>query len=224
MLRRKLLKLALNVKKSDIDRIFQIFHDNNPSPTTELEYTNNYTLLVAVVISAQTTDKAVNKATKDLFKVADTPRRMLELGEEKLKGYIKTIGLYNNKAKNVIALSEKLITEFGNVVPDNAEDLQKLPGVGRKSANVVLSCVFDKVTMPVDTHVFRLARRIGLSDGKNVNQVENDLMRVIPKKWLKNAHHWLVLHGRYVCKSIKPMCSVCPISKYCEFFKSNISS
>ena len=200
-----------------VNEIFEIFFSNNPSPTTELKYTNRYTLLIAVLLSARATDKIVNRATEQLFKVIDTPEDMLAFGIERLKENIKIIGLYPTKAKNIIALSHQLIDEFNGKVPDNLEDLQKLPGIGRKSANVVLNTIFHKPTIPVDTHVFRVARRLCLSNGNNVLQVERDLMKIIPEKYMQNAHHWLVLHGRYVCKSQKPHCSTCQISKFCSW-------
>jgi endonuclease-3 len=206
--------------RKSIDEIFQIFARNNPTPKTELHYINSYTLLVAVLLSARATDKIVNKATAELFKIADTPHKMLLLGEESLKTHIKIIGLYPTKAKNIISLSERLISEFGGKVPDKLEDLEKLPGIGRKSANVVLNTIFHQPTMPVDTHVFRVARRLELSDGDNVLKVERDLMKVIPQEYLQNAHHWLVLHGRYVCKAQRPLCHSCSISHLCKYFST----
>jgi endonuclease-3 len=207
------------MKKEYIEKIFEIFSANNPAPDTELEYNNNYTLLVAVVLSAQQTDKGVNKATKDLFKIYDSPEKILELGEEGLKQYIKTLGLYNSKAKNVIALSELLIKEHHSNVPDNMNDLIKLPGVGRKTANVVLSCAYGHSTIPVDTHMIRVTKRIGLSKETSPDKLEQDLLKKIPKQWLKDAHHWIVLHGRYVCKARKPLCEECKISQYCDYYK-----
>ena len=206
--------------RKSVDEIFQIFARNNPTPTTELHYINSYTLLVAVLLSARATDKIVNKATAELFKIANTPNKMLLLGEESLKNHIKIIGLYPTKAKNIISLSEQLISEFGGEVPGKLEDLEKLPGIGRKSANVVLNTIFHQPTIPVDTHVFRVARRLDLSDGDNVLKVEKDLMKIIPQEYLQNAHHWLVLHGRYVCKSQKPLCNSCPISHLCKYFSA----
>jgi endonuclease-3 len=206
--------------KKSVDEIFQIFTRNNPTPTTELHYINNYTLLVAVLLSARATDKIVNKATEELFKIANTPHKMLLLGEKDLKNHIKIIGLYPTKAKNIISLSERLISEFGGEVPDKLEDLEKLPGIGRKSANVVLNTIFHQPTIPVDTHVFRVARRLDLSDGNNVLKVEKDLMKIVPQEYLQNAHHWLVLHGRYVCKARKPLCNSCPISHLCKYFSA----
>lgn len=188
-----------------------------PDPQGELEYVNVYTLLVAVVLSAQATDAGVNKATRALFKAADTPQKMLALGEEKVRTMIKTIGLYRNKAKNVILLSRKLIDEFDGEVPEDRAALETLPGVGRKTANVVLNVYFNHPTMAVDTHVFRLANRIGLSSGKTPLAVEEDLLRVIPDAFGVPAHHWLILHGRYVCKARKPDCPECVIRDLCKF-------
>ncbi len=202
-----------------IEKIFQIFSDADPTPKTELDYTNNFTLTVAVILSAQATDISVNKATKNLFAQFNTPQKILSLGETNLKTYIKTIGLYNSKAKNIIALCQILIDKYNSIIPDNFEELIKLPGVGRKTANVILNCAFAKPTMPVDTHVFRVAHRIGLSIGRSPEKVEQDLLKKIPKKWLFHAHHWLILHGRYVCKARTPMCLECNISAYCSYYK-----
>lgn len=207
------------MNKPDINQIFTIFEENLPNPKTELLFKNNFTLLVAVILSAQATDVSVNKATKDLFLEYDTPEKFIELGEEGLKKYIKSIGLYNSKAKNIILACEKLVAEFNSQVPDNFNDLHSLPGVGRKTANVVLNCAFGKPTMAVDTHVFRVANRLGLSKGKNPDAVEKDLLKKIPVKWLADGHHWLILHGRYVCKARTPLCNECKISQYCEYYK-----
>lgn len=209
------------MQTSDIENIFKIFKKHNPYPKTELEYVNNYTLLVAVVLSAQSTDVGVNKATKSLFESYDTPEKMVDLGLDGLKAYIKTIGLFNTKAANIIKLSEDLIKEHNSIVPDNLEALVKMPGVGRKTANVVLNAAFDQATMPVDTHVHRVANRIGLSGATTPEQIEKDLLTSIPKKYLYDAHHWLVLHGRYICKARKPECERCPVSSYCRYFKTN---
>lgn len=209
------------MNKITIDKIFSIFAELNPNPQTELKFTNNYTLLVAVVLSAQSTDAGVNKATEKLFLVADTPEKMIALGEEVLKNYIKTIGLFNGKAKNIIALSKALIEKFHSQIPDNLEDLQSLPGVGRKTANVVMNCAFGASTMAVDTHVFRVSNRIGLVNEKDVLKTEIALLKTIPKKWLNHAHHWLILHGRYVCVARKPKCAICKIEKYCQFEAKN---
>ena len=198
-----------------IDEIFSRFSINNPSPRIELKYTSPYTLLVAVILSAQSTDKGVNRATPALFEVADTPEKMVKLGEENLKEHIKTIGLYNNKAKNIIMMSEMLISDYDSEVPDSLEEMIKLAGVGRKSANVMLNSIWDKPTMAVDTHVQRVSNRIGLCDTKNPLQTEMRLLEAIPKKWKLRAHHWLVLHGRYRCKARKPECHKCLIEDLC---------
>jgi len=202
---------------ADIAELFRRFAAENPNPKGELESVNAFTLLVAVVLSAQATDAGVNKATRALFKAADTPQKMAALGEERLKDYIKTIGLYRNKAKNVIALSQRLVDDYGGEVPDDRAALESLPGVGRKTANVVLNIAFGHPTLAVDTHVFRVAHRIGLSAGKNPLMVENDLTRLIPKTFAHHAHHWLILHGRYLCKARKPECWRCPIAEICRF-------
>jgi endonuclease-3 len=203
----------------EIEKIFQIFSAANPLPKTELEYTNNFTLAVAVILSAQATDISVNKATKKFFKQFNTPQKILSLGVDNLKTHIKTIGLYNSKAKNIIALCEILIDKYNSIIPDEFEELIKLPGIGRKTANVILNCAFAKPTMAVDTHVFRVAHRIGLSVGSSPEKVENDLLKKIPSKWLFYAHHWLILHGRYVCKARTPICVKCNISSYCSYYK-----
>lgn len=203
-----------------IEKIFSKFAERCPEPKTELEYCNHFTLLVAVILSAQSTDNAVNKATKELFKYYKTPEQFLQLGEENLKKHIKSIGLYNNKAKNIIKLSEILVKEYNSQVPNTMKELEALPGVGRKSANVVLSCAFGVATMPVDTHVFRVAKRIGLATGATPLKVESELLSVIPDRWLLLAHHWLVLHGRYICKSQTPKCSECFLNNYCQYFLS----
>lgn len=205
------------ISQDKIERIFQIFSSSTPKPKTELEYSNNFTLTIAVILSAQATDISVNKATKRLFEQFDTPQKMLLLGEANLKPYIKTIGLYNSKAKNIIALCEILIDKYNSIIPDDFEELIKLPGIGRKTANVILNCAFAKPTIAVDTHVFRVAHRIGLSIGSSPEKVEKDLLKKIPIKWLFHAHHWLILHGRYVCKARTPICSSCSISAYCSY-------
>ena len=202
-------------KPSEILQILQIFNEKDPNPRCELDYTNAYTLLVAVLLSAQSTDKGVNKATKELFKIADTPQKMLNLGIDKLKEYIKTIGLYNNKAKNILALSEDIIKYHNGEVPQNREDLEKLAGIGRKTANVVLNVWFNQPTIAVDTHVMRISKRLDLTDGKTPLDIEKDLNNILPDNFKKNANHWLVLFGRYICKAQKPDCSICPISTYC---------
>jgi len=210
------------VKKEKIDQIFTIWHKENPEPKTELNFSNNYTLLVAVVLSAQSTDVGVNKATKELFKVADTPQKMLKLGEAKLKKYISTIGLYNAKAANVIKLSQRLVDDFDSEVPHDFEALRSLPGVGQKTANVVLNCAFGEPTIAVDTHVFRVANRIGFVSESTPEKVEAALLKAIPKKWQTHAHHWMILHGRYICMARKPKCLECNIKNLCEFKDKNL--
>ena len=203
-------------KQSEILEIMQIFADADQAPKSELEYTNAYTLLVAIILSAQSTDKGVNKATKDLFKVADTPQKMLDLGIDGLKEYIKTIGLYNNKAKSIISMSQSLLEKFDGEVPSSQEELESLAGVGRKTANVLRNVWYNQPTMAVDTHVFRIAHRLDFSKGKTPLEVEKDLLKVLPDKYLMYANHWLVLLGRYICKAQKPDCEKCPIAKYCN--------
>lgn len=205
------------MKKEDIKEFFIRLRAGNPEPKSELEWTNHYTLLVAVVLSAQATDVGVNKATKALFQTVDTPEKMLALGLEGLKEHIKTIGLYNSKAKNVIALSQILVDEHGGHVPDTREALVKLPGVGRKTANVVLNVAFGQPTMAVDTHIFRVSNRTGLAPGKTPEKVEEKLLKVIPSEFALHAHHWLILHGRYICKARKPDCPNCPVHDLCGF-------
>ncbi len=200
-----------------IDQFFQILSALNPEPTTELKYTNAYTLLVAVVLSAQSTDVGVNKATDALFKLVNTPQDMVSLGEEGLKEYIKTIGLFNTKAKNVIKLSEMLVRDYEGQVPAERAALESLPGVGRKTANVVLNTVFKQPVIAVDTHIFRISNRIGLAKGKTPLEVEASLSKRIPQKWMLHAHHWLILHGRYICTAAKPKCGICPVYDLCEF-------
>ncbi|HZG30632.1 MAG TPA: endonuclease III [Ensifer sp.] len=202
--------------QDELREIFRRFSVQRPEPKGELEHVNPFTLVVAVALSAQATDAGVNKATRALFKVADTPQKMLDLGEEKVRDYIKTIGLYRNKAKNVIALSQKLIDDFGAEVPKTREELITLPGVGRKTANVVMSMAFGIPTMAVDTHVFRIANRLGLAPGKTPDEVEENLLKVIPDEYLFHAHHWLILHGRYTCKARKPECQACVIADICK--------
>jgi len=197
--------------------IFSRFRDQNPSPETELEYSSVFELLIAVVLSAQATDVSVNKATRKLFPVANTPTSILDLGIDGLKRYIKTIGLYNSKAENVLKTCNILVTKFSSEVPDNRADLESLPGVGRKTANVVLNTAFKQPVMAVDTHIFRVANRTKLAPGKTVLQVEENLIKKIPKEFLLNAHHWLILHGRYICVARKPKCGSCIIEDLCEF-------
>jgi len=203
--------------RQELHEIFRRFSVQRPEPKGELAHVNPFTLVVAVALSAQATDAGVNKATKALFAVADTPEKMLALGEEKVGEYIRTIGLWRNKAKNVIALSRKLVDEFGGEVPRTREELVTLPGVGRKTANVVMSMAFGIPTIAVDTHIFRIANRIGLAPGKTPDEVEENLMRVIPDEYLFHAHHWLILHGRYTCKARKPDCEACVIADLCRF-------
>lgn len=205
------------MNKAKIEEIFKRFSENDPEPEGELDYLNPYTLLVAVALSAQATDVSVNKATGPLFKIADTPEKMIALGEARVRDMIKTIGLYRNKAKNVIGLSEQLIERFNSVVPQDREALESLPGVGRKTANVVLNIAFGQPTIAVDTHIFRLSNRTRVAPGKNVVQVENKLEKVIPAAYKRHSHHWMILHGRYVCKARKPDCPNCIIHDLCEF-------
>lgn len=197
--------------------LFRRWQAADPHPTTELSYQSNFELLVAVILSAQATDKSVNKATEKLFPVANTPEAILALGEEGLRSYIKTIGLYNAKAKNIIATCQILIDQHQSQVPDNRADLEALPGVGRKTANVILNTAFHQPTMAVDTHIFRLGNRTGLAPGKNVLEVEQGLLKNIPPDYLQDAHHWLILHGRYVCTARKPQCPTCIVADLCEY-------
>jgi len=203
--------------KSEIDDFFARLKKQNPSPKTELEYTNPYTLLVAVALSAQATDKGVNKATKTLFQKVQTPEAMLALGEKGLTEYIKTIGLYRGKAKNVIAAARILVDRHGGHVPKDRAALEELPGVGRKTANVVLNVAFGEKTIAVDTHIFRVSNRTGLAPGKDVRAVEARLEAVVPDKYALHAHHWLILHGRYTCVARKPLCPVCVERDLCRF-------
>jgi endonuclease III len=205
-----------------IQTIFERFAEALPEPKGELEYINHFTLLVAVVLSAQATDAGVNKATRGLFAVADTPKKMIELGERGLIEKIKTIGLYRNKAKNVIALSEALLRDHGGEVPGNRDALEALPGVGRKTANVVLNIAFGEPTIAVDTHLFRVANRTGLAPGPTPLVVETELEARIPDRFKRHAHHWLILHGRYICKARLPDCPICPISDLCRWPEKRI--
>jgi len=205
------------MKKADVEAFFARLQAADPDPRSELEYRNNYTLLVAVVLSAQATDVGVNKATRALFEEVDTPAKMLALGEEGLKRHIRTIGLFNSKAKNVIALSRRLVEEFGGEVPADRDILQTLPGVGRKTANVVCNVAFGQPTMAVDTHIFRVSNRTGLAPGKTPLAVEKKLDAVVPDKYRLHAHHWLILHGRYICKARKPDCPACPVADLCGY-------
>lgn len=197
--------------------LFQRLKNENPKPTTELRFRSPFELLVAVSLSAQATDVSVNKATKELFKVANTPQKMLDLGLDGLKSYIKTIGLFNNKAKHIIAACEKLIKLHKSRVPRTREALEALPGVGRKTANVILNTAFGEATIAVDTHIFRVSNRTGLAPGKNVDQVEQQLMARVPEEFQRDAHHWLILHGRYTCVARKPRCGSCVIEDLCEY-------
>ena len=205
------------MKKADVAEFYRRLADRTPSPETELDYVNDFTLLVAVVLSAQATDVSVNKATGELFRTVNTPAKMLELGEERFRDAIKTIGLFNTKAKNVIALSRALIDDHKGEVPADFEALQKLPGVGRKTANVVMNCAFGAETFAVDTHVFRVSNRTGLAPGKNPLEVELRLDRVTPQPYRRDAHHLLILHGRYVCKAAKPECWRCVVADLCRY-------
>ncbi|MEZ5840914.1 MAG: endonuclease III [Hyphomicrobiales bacterium] len=200
----------------EIAAIFAKLEAANPEPESELEHKDAYTLLVAVVLSAQATDVGVNRATRGLFAAADTPEKMVALGEEGVAGYIKTIGLYRNKAKNVVALSQQLIDEHGGEVPRSREALEKLPGVGRKTANVVLNVAFGEPTIAVDTHIFRIGNRLGIAPGKTPLEVELGLEKIVPDAYRLHAHHWLILHGRYVCKARKPECGRCVIADLCK--------
>lgn len=214
--RRAVRKPKSAYSRAEVTEIFRRFSVQRPEPKGELEHVNAFTLVVAVALSAQATDAGVNRATRALFAVADTPEKMLALGEDAVREHIKTIGLFRNKAKNVIALSRKLVDEYGGEVPCSREELVTLPGVGRKTANVVLSMAFGEATMAVDTHVFRVANRIRLAPGTSPDSVEEHLLKVIPKEYLFHAHHWLILHGRYCCKARRPECEICVIADLCK--------
>ena len=205
------------MNKTSIDAIFTRLSAQEPEPKTELEFTNHFTLLIAVVLSAQSTDAGVNKATKALFAKHETPESFLELGEAGLKTYIKTIGLYHSKAKNIMGLCQRLVEHHHSIVPEDREALEALPGVGRKTANVVLNCAFGHPTMAVDTHVQRVSNRVGLAKSKTPLETEKQLVKRIPAQWMQHAHHWLILHGRYTCKARKPLCYNCVISDLCRF-------
>ena len=204
------------LSEEEMDIVFSRWQAQNPAPASELNYVNPFTLLVAVVLSAQATDKSVNIATEKLFQVADSPEKLLALGEEKLIPYIQSIGLYKNKAKHLIGLSKKLLEDFKGQVPDNRDDLMSLPGVGRKTANVVLNVIFHQPTMPVDTHLLRISPKIGLAQGSTPEAVEKSLLERIPKKYLEHAHHWILLHGRYICTARNPKCQECLINDICK--------
>ena len=210
------------MNKKDIDNIFnilsKIYNDNS---LIELKYDNPYTLLVSVVLSAQATDEGVNKATKDLFKIANTPKKMLKLGQNKLNEHIKTINYHNVKSKHIIELSKILIEKYNSIVPDKREDLESLPGVGRKTANVVLNILFNQNCIAVDTHVFRVSNRIGIVNENNVYETEMNLYKNVPKRYVKYVNTWLVLFGRYICKAKNPNCNKCPINKYCKYFNNS---
>ncbi len=207
------------MNKEKCKKIFQRLKKVNPTPRTELNHKSNFELLVAVILSAQATDISVNKATKNLYKIANTPKKMLELGEEKLTAYIKSIGLYNSKAKNIINTSKILVEKFGSRIPQDRETLQTLPGVGRKTANVVLNNAFGQPTIAVDTHIFRVSNRTGIAVGGNVLEVEQKLNKLVPDEYKLHAHHWLILHGRYTCTARKPKCDKCLIFDLCEYRK-----
>lgn len=212
------------MKPADREQFFKRLKANNPSPTTELVFNSDFELLIAVTLSAQATDISVNKATAKLFPVANTPEAIYKLGETKLKSYIKTIGLFNSKASNVIKTCKLLIDQFNSEVPQTRAELESLPGVGRKTANVVLNTAFGQPTMAVDTHIFRVANRTGLAEGKNVRQVEDKLVKVIPKHYLKDAHHWLILHGRYTCIARKPKCEQCNLTDLCKYYQKQLKA
>ena len=205
-----------------METVFDILAARQPDPRTELHFKNPFTLLVAVVLSAQATDVGVNKATGPLFAVADTPEKMVALGEERIRDYVKTIGLFNTKAKNVFALSQLLIDHHNSIVPEDGRALEALPGVGRKTANVVLNEAFGHPTIAVDTHIFRVGNRTGMAPGKDPDAVEKELNRRVPDRFQLGAHHWLILHGRYVCKARKPDCSICSIADYCLYAQKTI--
>ena len=222
--KRRRSRPRVKLPAESIEELFVALSSKNPEPETELNYSNTYTLLVAVVLSAQATDVGVNKATEALFKIVDTPKKMIALGEKKLIGYIRTIGLYRNKAKNVIALSEKLVSDYGGEIPRDRDALETLPGVGRKTANVVMNVAFGDPTIAVDTHIFRVSNRTGLAPGKTPLDVELNLEKVVPDRFRRHAHHWLILHGRYVCKARKPECPACSIAQICEFKEKTVPS
>lgn len=205
------------LNRAQIAEIYERLCRENPNPRTELNYTNPYTLVVAVALSAQATDIGVNKATRALFEKADNPKAMVDLGEDVVRDHVKTIGLYRNKAKNVVKLSQMILDDFGGVVPTNRDDLEKLPGVGRKTANVVMNEAFGQPTMAVDTHIFRVSNRTGMAPGKNVVDVELNLLRVTPDEYRMGAHHWILLHGRYTCVARTPKCYDCRIADLCKY-------
>ena len=212
----------MSLMKNNIDKFFHILKINNPNPKTDLSYKNDFTLLIAVLLSAQSTDIGVNKATKELFINIDTPEKFIKLGEDNLIQYIKSIGLYKTKAKNIIALCKIIIAEYNSVIPDTLENLQKLPGVGRKTANVVLNIVFNIPTIAVDTHIFRVGNRTKFAIGETPLKVEQAFYKIVPSQYLMNAHNWLILLGRYICKARKPECWKCPVIDYCGYDDKNI--
>ncbi len=205
------------MKKQKIEEIFRRLQAHNPQPTTELHYKTPFELLIAVILSAQATDTGVNKATEKLYRVANTPQKILALGEAGLKDYIKTIGLFNSKAKHIMQTCQALVERHGGKVPRSREDLEALPGVGRKTANVILNTAFGEPTIAVDTHVFRVSNRTGIAPGKTVKAVEDKLIRIVPPAYLRDAHHWLILHGRYICAARSPKCPECAIRELCEY-------
>jgi endonuclease-3 len=207
------------MKKADIEAFFATLKAVNPNPRTELEFTNTFELLAAVLLSAQATDVSVNKATRHLFAMANTPQRILDLGLQALTESIKTIGLYKTKAKNLFETCQILVNQYGGQIPRTREALESLPGVGRKTANVVLNVAFGEPTMAVDTHIFRVSNRTGLAPGKNPLEVEQQLLKRVPSAYLVDAHHWLILHGRYVCQARRPLCEACGVSQYCDLAK-----
>jgi len=211
------------MKREKVVELFRRLRELDPHPTTELDYKTPFELLVAVILSAQATDVGVNKATKHLYAVANTPQAILDLGEKRLKKHIATIGLYNAKAKNILATCRILVERHGGEVPRSREALEELPGVGRKTANVVLNTAFGEATIAVDTHIFRVANRTGLAPGETVRAVEDKLMKVVPEEFRKDAHHWLILHGRYVCKARKPLCPTCAIRDLCAYRHKTVS-
>ena len=212
------------MNEADIHTFFRRLSEGNPNPETELNFKNVYTLLVAVVLSAQSTDVGVNKATKRLFEMVTSPEEMIALGELELKEHIRTIGLFNSKARNIIALSQRLIDDFNGEVPTDRDSLESLPGVGRKTANVICNTAFGQRTIAVDTHLFRVANRVGLASGRTPLAVEKQLLEVVPQKYLKHAHHWLILFGRYICKARKPDCPNCPVNDLCDLRNSTTSN
>lgn len=212
------------MKTKEIEQIFTIFSQHNPNPTTELQFINDFTFLIAIILSARSTDKHVNKCTAILFSDVQSPQQILKLGEEELSEYIKTIGLWRNKGKNIVKMSEILVAKHDGRVPKDFDQLIELPGVGRKSANVFLNNFYGKIHIGVDTHVSRVSQRLNLTQNTDPTKIEADLLKIIPKKWQRHAHNWLVLHGRYVCKAAKPQCSECKINQFCTFFHKGVAN